>query len=69
MAVIGLESTSYQVSEDVGVVEVCAVVNSPRIECHIEFLFEISISTSHNTSGMTVSVLSMKSCCHAVMLV
>ena len=66
---MGLEPTFYQVSEDVGVVEVCAVVYSPTVGCPIEFLFEIRISTSDNTSGMTVSVLSMKSCCHVVMLV
>ena len=46
-AVVGLEKTFYQVSEDVGVVEVCAIVYSPNanLDCPISFPFNVSLST------------------------
>ena len=51
-AVVGLERTFYQVSEDVGVVEVCAVVRNPTIVCPIAFPFNISFSTADTTAGI-----------------
>jgi hypothetical protein len=52
-AVVGLESTSYQVSEDVPVVEVCITVyrplvycSHPYIPCPINFFFDVTISSS-----------------------
>ena len=45
-AVVGLERTFYQVSEDVGVVEVCAVVYNPSGACPITFPFNVALSTS-----------------------
>ena len=51
VAVVGLESTIHQVSEDVGEVEVCAIVLSPLNECPIEFSFNISLSTEHKSAG------------------
>ena len=45
MAFVGLEKTFYQVSEDVGVVEVCAIVYNPS-PCPINFAFDVSLSTS-----------------------
>ena len=45
VAEVGLERTFYQVLEDVGVVEVCAVVSSPNITCPIEFSFAVGLST------------------------
>ena len=47
-AVVGLEETFYRVSEDVGVVVVCAIVYSPDIECPIQFPFNVSLSTTGN---------------------
>ena len=47
-AVVGLERTFYQVSEDVGVVEVCAVVYSPSGACPITFPFNVVLSTSED---------------------
>ena len=44
-AVVGLERTFYQVSEDVGVVEVCAIVYNPSGACPITFPF---LSTSED---------------------
>ena len=53
MAVVGLERTLYQVSEDVGVVEVCAIVYSPNgnIPCPIDFAFDVILSTSDDSAG------------------
>jgi hypothetical protein len=45
-AVVGLEKTFYPVSEDVGVVEICAIVYSPNTACPIEFPFSVSLSTT-----------------------
>ena len=51
-AVVGLEKTSYSVSENVGLVETCVIVYSPTIDCPIEFPFDVSLSTSDNTAGI-----------------
>ena len=52
VAVVGLERTFYQVSEDVGVVELCAVVYEPNnIDCPITFPFDVHLSTSDNSAG------------------
>ena len=53
VAVVGLERTFYNVSEDVGLVEVCAIVYSPTIDCPINFPFDVSLSTSDNTAGIS----------------
>ena len=49
-AVVGLERT-YQVSEDVGVVEVCAIVYSPEIACPIAFPFDVRLRTLDGSAG------------------
>ena len=49
---VGLERTLYQVSEDDGVVEVCAIVYSPNITCPITFSFNASLSTNDDNAGM-----------------
>ena len=51
MALVGLESTSYNVSEDVGVLEVCVIVYSPTVPCPINFAFDVSLSTSNDSSS------------------
>ena len=51
VALVGLESTSYNVSENDGVVEVCAVVYSPDISCPINFAFDVSVTTSSDISS------------------
>ena len=48
---VGLERTFYQVSEDVGVVEVCAIVYSPEIDCPIAFPFDVSLRTVDGSAG------------------
>ena len=50
VAVLGLEQI-YSVPENVGVVELCARVSDPIIECPIEFPFDVRLSTSDNTAG------------------
>ena len=53
-AVVGLEVVFQNVSEGVGVVEVCVVVFSPNetFNCPISFSFSVSLSTSDVTAGM-----------------
>ena len=48
---VGLDKTFYSVSEDVGVVEVCANVYSPIIDCPIAFPFDVRLSTSDGSAG------------------
>ena len=52
-AVVGLERTIHSVSEYVGVLELCAIVYSPSVDCPIEFPFDVSLSTSENTAGIS----------------
>ena len=61
--VVGLEETFYQVSEDVSVVEVCAVVYEPdsSVPCPISFPFTISLFTSDTTAGRYVMY-----CCYSI---
>ena len=51
MALVGLESTFYNVSENEGVVEVCAVVYSPDISCPINFAFDVKVVKSIDSSS------------------
>ena len=51
---MGLERTVYNVLENVGVVEVCAIVYSPDIDCPIQFPFNVSLSTRNGTAGKHV---------------
>ena len=57
---VGLEETFYQVTEGVGVVEVCAVVYSPDIPCPINFPFSAVLSTKNDTAGIRVFLV-----CHS----
>ena len=55
-AVVGLEQTFFRVSEDVGVVELCAIVSSPVIDCPIKFPFEVQLYTCDGTAGLVSHV-------------
>ena len=59
VAVVGLERTFYSISEDVGAVEVCAVVTRPNIDCPIEFTFTIHISTVNETAGCSYNYITV----------
>ena len=50
-AVVGLEPTFFNVSEDVGVVQLCAIVISPVITCPIDYPFDVRLSTDDGTAG------------------
>ena len=54
---VGLERTFYQVMEDVGVVEVCAIVYSPDSgnTCPITFPIAVRLSTTDDTAGNVLS--------------
>ena len=43
MALVGLESTSYNVSEDKRVVEICVIVYGPYPFCLINFAFNVTL--------------------------
>ena len=60
-AVVGLERTFYEVTETVGVVEVCAIVYQPdnSITCPIAFPFDVSLSTANDTAGSLINGCSL----------
>ena len=60
-ATVGLEPTSLTVVEDVGVVELCAVVFQPDIECPIKFPFNVSLYTANGSAGNGVPVIGILS--------
>ena len=51
MAIVGLEESFYQISEDVGVVKVCTVVNNASLSCPIDYSFEVELSTKDGSAG------------------
>ena len=57
VAELGLERTFYQVSEDDGIVEVCAVVYNPVIECPIQFSFDIRLTTTNDSAGKETAIM------------
>ena len=65
--VVGLERTFYQVLEDMGVVEVCAIVHLPdnTVPCPITFTFNVSLSTSNITAGI-INYYIYFNCIHCV---
>ena len=63
-AVVGIEQTHYTVIENVGAVEVCAVVFSPDISCPIEFSFSIQVTVTDRTTG-TLYFISQSESAHA----
>ena len=53
---MGLEKTFYNVTEDVGVVEVCAIVYSPTIDCPINFTFAVRLSARDGSAGIVTKM-------------
>ena len=47
---VSLELKLYNISEDVGVVEVCTVVNT-MIDCPITFPFDVKLKTLDGSAG------------------
>ena len=55
---VGLEKTFYEVSELVGMVEVCTIVFVPTVcVCPIQFSFNVTFSTADNLSGNTTYMM------------
>ena len=57
---VGLEKTAYEVTEDVGVVEICVVVFSDHDICSLPVPLQVSLSTNDNTAGIAIN--SHKAC-------
>ena len=53
-AVVGQEKTFYRVNEEEGLVEVCVVVDSPSIDCPVQYSFNVSIWTEDIEAGKLV---------------
>ena len=52
---VHMEHVTYQVDEDEGSVEVCAVIQSPSgVECPVDFSVSVTISTSDDTACMYI---------------
>ena len=49
---MGLEETVHRVYDDVGVVELCAIVIRPNIDCPIDFSFDITFETKDGSAGI-----------------
>ena len=52
VAVVGLEMTSYITREDFLMIEVCAEVLDPDLECPVWFPFNISFTTADGSAGI-----------------
>ena len=48
--IVSLEDTSYTVNEDVGHVNVCALITNSE-SCPLQFVFTITLSTRDETAG------------------
>ena len=48
---IGLEQTFFREVEDIGVIELCAIVFEPDIECPIKFPFDVQLYTADGSAG------------------
>ena len=51
VAVVGLNGTFYQVSENESMVKVCATVYHPMIDCPIGFPFNVRLTTTNDSAG------------------
>ena len=51
VARVGLEQTFYSVNKSARVVEICAVVLEPSINCPIEFAFDVGLETNDGSAG------------------
>ena len=53
-AVVGFERMFYNVTEDVGMVEVCTVVHRPQLACPISFPFILSFDTRDGSARESI---------------
>ena len=59
-AVVELEQTFFNVSEEVKVIELCVYVSYPPVECPIEFPFDVRVSTADGTASKLHRMFSQK---------
>ena len=52
--VLGLEKASYQVTENVGAVDICATLNNS--DDTVQFPFKVQLSTNDSNQGMKYSI-------------
>ena len=53
---VHIEETAYQVSEDEGSIEVCAVIQSPHpTECPVNFGISVRFTTTNEDAGTCVT--------------
>jgi hypothetical protein len=59
---VGLEHTLFKISNDVGMVELCAVVYQPaNVECPIAFSFDVRLATMDGTAVNPMDYLQLNS--------
>ena len=63
MARVGFEQTFYPVTDNIGTVEICAVVYEPAIDCPIEFDFNVTFETCDGSAGTTYAYI-LHCCIH-----
>ena len=56
MAVVGLEMTSYTIAEHHQLLEVCARVFDPDLECPISFPFDMFFTTVDGSAGIIMNI-------------
>ena len=50
VAVVGFEETVYRASEEIGMIDVCVVIESDA-DCPVTFPFEVDLSTVAGSAG------------------
>ena len=50
VAVVGFEETVYRASEEIGMIDVCVVIESDA-DCPVTFPFEVELSTVAGSAG------------------
>ena len=56
VARVGFDSTLYRVNETSGIVEICAVVMEPNIDCPIDFTFNVTFRTRNGSAGIYIEI-------------
>jgi len=61
-ATVGFEETVYEANEASGMVEICAVVYEPNVDCPVEFDFNVTFQTRDGSAGTCIILLLPYSC-------
>ena len=49
---MGLEKTYFNTTESVGMIELCAKIIFPEVNCPVTFPFDVRLSTADGTAGI-----------------